>query len=52
MRVVKYELLCMLKIVMRLCRGFGRTWSWHTFLIVCCQTELSLLMVDVRWIVY
>ncbi len=42
----------MLKIVMGLCSGCGRIWSWHAFLMVCCQTVESMLMEDVRWHVY
>ncbi len=42
----------MLKIVMGLCSGCGRIWSWHAFLMVCCQTVESMLMADVRWQVY
>ena len=42
----------MLKIVMGLCSGCGRMWSWHAFLMVCCQTVESLLTQFVRWQVY
>jgi hypothetical protein len=35
-----------------LCRGCGRMWFWHAFLMVCCHTVESLLMADVRWQVY
>ncbi len=42
----------MLNIVMGLCSGCGRIWSWHVFLMVCCHTVESLLMADVRWQVY
>ena len=35
-----------------LCRGCGRMWFWHAFLMVCCHTVESLLMADVRWLVY
>ena len=42
----------MLKMVMGLNRGWGRIWSWHAFLIVCCHTELSLPMAEVSWAWY
>ncbi len=42
----------MLNMVMGLCRGCGRIWFWHAFLMVCCQTDESLLIADVRWLVY
>ena len=27
-------------------------WFWHAFMMVCCHTEESLLMAEVRWQVY
>ena len=52
MRVVKWFLWCMLKMVIGLNRGWGRTWSCHAFWMVCCHTVLSMHMADVRWVVY
>jgi hypothetical protein len=52
MRVVKWELWWSLKIVMGLCRGWGRMCPWHTFMMVWRHTVESLLMAEVRWAVY
>ena len=53
MRVVKWELLCILKIVIGLKRGWGRTWSWQAFWMVCHHTVMSMqIMAEVRWVVY
>ncbi len=42
----------MLNMVMGLCRGCGRIWFWHAFLMVCCHNDESLLIANVRWLVY
>jgi hypothetical protein len=42
----------MLNIVMGLCRGWGRMCPWHAFMMVWCQTMKSLIMAEVRWVVY
>jgi hypothetical protein len=52
MRVVKCALLCMLKIVIGLNRGWGRTWSWHTFWTVCRHTVMSMQMAEAWIVVY
>ena len=46
MRVVKWELVWMFKILMGLCRGCGKIWSWHAFRMVYMQ------MADANWVVY
>ncbi len=51
-RVVKWELWCMLKMVMGLCIGWGRMWSCHAFMMVCLHIVESLLMAEVRCEVY
>ena len=51
-RVVKWKLLCILKIVIGLNKGWGRTWSWQAFWIVCRHTVLSMQMAEVRWVMY
>ena len=48
MRVVKWELFCMLKIVKGLCREWGRMCPWHAFTMVWRQAVESLLMAEVR----
>ncbi len=52
MRVVKWTLLCMLKIVTGLNRGCGKIWSWKAFRMVCRHTVLSMQMAEVRCMVY
>jgi len=42
----------MLNMVIGLNRGWGRTWSWHAFRIVCCHTVLSMQMAEVRCVWY
>ena len=42
----------MLNIVIGLCSGCGRIWSWHAFRMVWRQIVESLLMADVMWHVY
>ena len=32
--------------------GWGRTWSWQGFWMVCRHTVLSMQMTEVRWVVY
>jgi len=51
-RVVKWELSCMLKMVIGLKSGWGRTWFWHAFWMACRHTLLSKQMAEVRWAVY
>ena len=52
MRVVKWLLLCMLKMVIWLYRGWGRTWSWQVFWMVCLHTVMSMQRAEVRRVVY
>ncbi len=52
MRVVKWLLWYMLKMVTGLNRGWGRTWSWYVFQMMCCHTVLSMQMAEVRWVIY
>ena len=52
MRVVKWALSCILKIVTGLYMGWGKIWSWHALHMVCCHTELFLQMAYVRRMVY
>ena len=52
MRVVKWLLWCLLKMVIGLTRGWARTWYWQAFWMVCCRTVLSMHMAEVRWVVY
>jgi hypothetical protein len=42
----------MLKMVIGLNRGWGRTWSWQAFQMVSRHTVLSIQMAEVRWVVY
>ena len=52
MRVVKWELWCILKMVMGWNNGWGRIWSWQALFMVCCHTELSMQMAEVSWVWY
>ena len=52
MRVVKWLVLCMLNMVIGLNKGWGKTWSWHAFWMVCRHTVMSMQMAKVRWVVY
>jgi len=42
----------MLKMVIGLNRGCGRTGSWQAFRMACCHTVMSMQMAEVRWVVY
>ena len=42
----------MLNMVMGWNSGWGRIWSWHAFLMVCCHTELSMQMAEASWAWY
>ena len=42
----------MLNMVIGLNGGWGRTWSWHAFRVVCCHTVLSMQVAEVRWAWY
>ena len=48
MRVVKWALLCKLKIVIELYKGWRRIRSWQAFWMVWCQTVMSMQMAEVR----
>ena len=52
MRVVKWELWCILKMVMGWKSGWGMFLSWQALYIVCCHTELPLQMAEVSWAWY
>ena len=52
MRVVKWALLCMLKIEIELNRGCGKIWYLHVFRMVWCHTVLYIQMTEVRCVVY
>jgi len=51
-RVVKWLLLRMLKMVIGFNRGWGRTWSWQAFWMVCRHTVLFMQMAEVSCVVY
>ena len=52
MRVVNWELLCILKMVVGLNRGWGKILSWQAFSMLCRHTVMSMQMTEVRWAVY
>ena len=46
--VVKWALLCMLKMVIGVNKGSSTTWSRHAFWMVCRHTVLSMQIAEVR----
>ena len=33
-------------------KGWGKTWSWHAFWMVCRHTVMSMQTAEVMWVVY